>query len=393
MSEGWVKTTLGEVLERTSELQGHSQIELVLSVTEKNGIRPQTEVFKKRIATDDTSKYKVLRPLDIAYNPYLLWTGAVGQWLGQDLGVTSPVYECFRAKAPNDPRFVGLILESGILTPYFDSTAIGSIQRRRRTTTEVFAAAPVEMPPAHEQRRIADLISSIDLAIDTAQRLPSLANTLWRSLIDTETDGLDLTTLIKVVDTAKAGGTPNRKRPEFYGGSIPWLKSGEVANGRIIEAEESITSEGLANSSAWLVPSESVLVAMYGATAGAVGYLVTPMSTNQAVLALRGHPEKVDQRFLFHWLRSRSASMKDRATGAAQPNLSKSRVLEEPFPVMEIRDQEKVAAMLDGVLGTGSQAESFVKAAEALRSEVLADLLSGARGIPDSYDRFLEEAS
>ncbi len=90
----WGHHRLSEVLQVVDERAGEQDIQLVLSVTETRGILPQTEVFNKRIATKDVTKYKVLRPLDIAYNPYLLWTGAVGQWLGDTLGVTSPVYEC-----------------------------------------------------------------------------------------------------------------------------------------------------------------------------------------------------------------------------------------------------------------------------------------------------------
>jgi type I restriction enzyme, S subunit len=149
MSE-WAGVQLSDLLDQVDERRGDQDVPLVLSVTEKRGIIPQVEVFKKRIATEDTSNYKVLQPLDIAYNPYLLWTGAIGQWDGQEPGVTSPVYETFRVRAEHDPRFVGLILTSGVLTPYFDATAIGSIQRRRRTPVPVFLAAEATVPQLPE---------------------------------------------------------------------------------------------------------------------------------------------------------------------------------------------------------------------------------------------------
>lgn len=156
----------------------------MLSVTEHRGIVPQTEVFRKRIATTDTAKYKVMRPLDIAFNPYLLWTGAVGQWLESDPGVTSPVYECFRVREPHDARFIGLLLESGMLTNYFDGTAIGSIKRRRRTTVPVFLAAPVDIPEPGEQRRIVDLIDALDAvvgAVTEEMNDVQVARCAWRA--------------------------------------------------------------------------------------------------------------------------------------------------------------------------------------------------------------------
>jgi type I restriction enzyme S subunit len=76
------------------------------------------------------------------------------------------VYECFRVKPPHEPRFMGLLMESGLLTAYFDSTAVGSIQRRRRTTVPVFLAADATLPDPDTQRRIVDLIVAMDAQIE-----------------------------------------------------------------------------------------------------------------------------------------------------------------------------------------------------------------------------------
>ena len=140
MRDGWIEATLREALEPIAIHPNGKDFPLVLSVTEKRGIIPQTEIFKHRIATDDISKYKVLEPMDIAYNPYLLWCGAIGQWKGTEAGVVSPVYECFRVKSNCEPRYLGYIFETGILTNYFDALAIGSIVRRRRTIPSDFIA-------------------------------------------------------------------------------------------------------------------------------------------------------------------------------------------------------------------------------------------------------------
>lgn len=161
-SIGWKPGTLEDVLEHIDVRNKDKTVDLVLSVTEGRGIVPQSEVFNKRVATDDTSKYKVLRPLDIAWNPYLLWTGAVGQWRGNREGVTSPVYPVFRAREEQCAKFWGMVLESGVLTPYFDSRAIGSVARRRRTTMPVFKEAPIFIPPFPVQERIVEIVSAVD---------------------------------------------------------------------------------------------------------------------------------------------------------------------------------------------------------------------------------------
>ena len=131
-------------------------------------------------------------------------------------------------------------------------------------------------------------------------------------------------------DDKEAGARCSAARSELSRGcGLGWpaypvdVNSGRLRTSRSSRSQRSAvraacsrTATGLAASSAWLVPADTVVVAMYGATAGAVGYLAAPMATNQAVLALRADPVRFDQRFLFHWLRSRSGAMKARAAGA-----------------------------------------------------------------------------
>jgi restriction endonuclease S subunit len=181
--DGWVEATLKDALEPIANRPDGKDYPLVLSVTEKRGIIPQTEIFKHRIATDDISKYKVLEPMDIAYNPYLLWCGAIGQWQGSEAGVVSPVYECFRVKSNFEPRYLGYIFETGILTNYFDALAIGSIVRRRRTIPSDFIAAPIQLPPLPEQKRIVEIINTIDKVISQTELTTSKAKNLRSGLL------------------------------------------------------------------------------------------------------------------------------------------------------------------------------------------------------------------
>lgn len=92
--------------------------------------------------------------------------------------------------------------------------------------------------------------------------------------------------LKNILEDSYAGGTPNRSREDFYGGTIPWVTSGEVNQSKIIETNEYITDLGYKNSSAKMIPKNTVLLAMYGATAGQVSILKIPASSNQAVLAI-----------------------------------------------------------------------------------------------------------
>ena len=79
----------------------------------------------------------------------------------------------------------------------------------------------------------------------------------------------------------QSGGTPSRSNKSYYGGNIPWLKTGDLNDGLITNIPEGITEEAVTNSSAKINPTGSVLMAMYGATIGKLGILTFPATTNQ----------------------------------------------------------------------------------------------------------------
>lgn len=87
------------------------------------------------------------------------------------------------------------------------------------------------------------------------------------------------------IGTWQAGGTPSRSNKSYYGGNIPWLKTGDLNDGLITNIPETITEDAVANSSAKINPAGSVLIAMYGATIGKLGILTFPATTNQACCA------------------------------------------------------------------------------------------------------------
>ena len=104
----------------------------------------------------------------------------------------------------------------------------------------------------------------------------------------------------KIGDIAEttSGGTPDRKTPEFFGGSIPWVKSGELEDAFINDTEEKITPDGLKHSAAKLFPSGTLLMAMYGATVGKTAILKIEAATNQAVCAIFPRADQAGTDFL-----------------------------------------------------------------------------------------------
>ncbi len=117
-----------------------------------------------------------------------------------------------------------------------------------------------------------------------------------------------------------AGATPSRGHPEYYGGNIPWLKTGDLNDGYITNIPECITEEAVANSSVRLNPIGSVLIAMYGATIGKLGILTFPATTNQACCACIPY-NGIKNTYIFFFLMFNKKSFIDRGVGGAQSNI------------------------------------------------------------------------
>ena len=157
------------------------------------------------------------------------------------------------------------------------------------------------------------------------------------------------TTLGEVADKIFSGGTPSTKREDFYGGNIPWLRTQEVDFNYIYDTEIKITEEGLRNSSARLVPSNSVIIAMYGNSAGRVAFSKIATTTNQACCNFVANILKADPYFIFFNLRGRYKEIEGMANGAAQQNLSVGGLKELKILLPSLPEQRAIAAVLSSL--------------------------------------------
>lgn len=149
-----------------------------------------------------------------------------------------------------------------------------------------------------------------------------------------------------VCQKVTSGGTPSRKKPEYFiNGSIGWVKTKELEDGFISNTEEMITPDAVAASSAKLLPQNTILLAMYGATVGMLGILSKEMACNQACCAMLVKPE-FDRDFLFYQLLAHRIQLQSLATGAAQQNLSGQQIKELIAPFPPIQEQKAIGSYL-----------------------------------------------
>lgn len=153
-------------------------------------------------------------------------------------------------------------------------------------------------------------------------------------------------TTLGEVGTWQSGGTPSRSNKTYYGGNIPWLKTGDLNDGLISDIPESITEEAVANSSAKINPTGSVLIAMYGATIGKLGILTFPATTNQACCACIEF-NAIIQLYLFYFLLSQRNEFIAKGGGGAQPNISKEIIVNTFIPLPPLSEQQHIVMEIE----------------------------------------------
>lgn len=166
-----------------------------------------------------------------------------------------------------------------------------------------------------------------------------------------------------IADTS-SGGTPSRMRAEYYGGSIPWVKSGELNDGFVRGSEETITQGGLSNSSAKIFPAGTVCIALYGATVGRVGVLSVDAATNQAVCGIQPK-EGIDRKYLFYFLQSQRSNFVSQSQGGAQPNISQEIVRSTEVPISPLAEQQRIIAEIEMQFSRLDAAAEALKRAQA----------------------------
>ena len=151
------------------------------------------------------------------------------------------------------------------------------------------------------------------------------------------------------VGSWSAGATPSRTNPEYYGGSVPWLKTGDLTDGYVSEVPEYISELALQKTSVRLNPTGSVLMAMYGATIGRLGILEVPMTTNQACCACIPF-DGLYNKYLFYFLMGNRKNFIKMGEGGAQPNISKDKIVNYPIAIPPLAEQKRIVAKIEELL-------------------------------------------
>ncbi|GAA1096050.1 restriction endonuclease subunit S [Tsukamurella spumae] len=226
--------TVGDLIYEFRAVPEVGQDPPVLTLTEKNGFVYQADRFNKRLATEDTSSYKLIGRDDFAFNPYLLWAGAIARNTLADCGVISPLYPTFRVREGFDPSYVGKLLLSARMVSAYDSIAFGSVPRRRRSSVGDFLGLAVpSVPILDEQRRIAAILDHADKQRGDSLRVVAELAQVSARMFD-ERFGACSGQLVQLSDIASvSSGITKGRRTDRAVRPVPYLAVANVQDGRL----------------------------------------------------------------------------------------------------------------------------------------------------------------
>ncbi|EGA8499915.1 restriction endonuclease subunit S [Campylobacter coli] len=258
-------------------------------------------------------------------------------------------------------------LNSYFIEGWINDNKVGGGTHTAKLNLNILEKCPIALPPLKEQERIVGILDESFAKIDESikileqdllnldELMQSALQKAFNPLKDNVKENYKLPqswewkSLGEIANTS-SGGTPSRNKKEYWeNGNIKWLKSGELNDGYIDFIEENITEEAIKNSSAKIFQKGTLLIAMYGATAGKLGILNLDSTTNQAICAFLHKDKNIKflEKFLFYFLFFlRDKIIKD-SFGGAQPNINQTYIKNLQIPLPPIKEQEQIASHLD----------------------------------------------
>ena len=296
----------------------------LLSVTMNDGVMPRSEIEGKDNSSEDKSNYKVVLTGDMVYNSMRMWQGANG--ISPCDGIVSPAYTVLMPKIPICNGYFAAFFKSPNLINEFRKNSQGMTSDTWNLKYPQIETIKVCIPALSEQNRVADMLGTLERRIakqvQLVDSLKKYKRGVMRAIFRDKSFVFSKATVWKSIRLGDecvffSGGTPKSTDSSYYGGSIPFIRSGEIHGEK---TELFLTEAGLQNSSAKMVSKGDLLIALYGATSGEVDISKIDGAINQAILCIR--PYDMSKQYLRYLLEDSKDDIINTYLQGGQGNLS-----------------------------------------------------------------------
>lgn len=400
MENSWTERRLGDFAKRKKIINVSGDDLPPLSITKDNGVVLQSSKYKKRIATDP-HKYVVVDRGDFAFDPMSLYYGALGLVKRQGQGLISPDYVSFTVDSSVDPSFLEYLLRSKNMVQRYESVAeLGNkFGKRRRVYWSVFENLTVKMPSLAEQKKIAQVLTSVDDAVDASRqvldRLEIARRALMRELFAyglpsraaqaKSAPGNWTLTRLSEVGTWMSGGTPSKAEQTLWAGTIPWVSPKDMKVTRLGDALDHVSEEAIGNGTR-LAPTGTIFLVVRGmilAHSFPVAIAMRPMAFNQDIKAVTPSQD-FDGDYLLYWLISQREKV---LSLVADSSHGTKRVPSESFfslvvPTPPLDEQRQIAASITSAERAIEDNKKALHKLLGLRAALHCSLLSGEVRVP-----------
>lgn len=408
--EGWATVPFGHIFRRVKNPAGdHSAPYDILSVT-KDGITLQSEHFNKQVASKDQSKYLLVRRGELVTSGLNLWLGGIDFQELVDCGLVSPAYKVFQVALPNaDRRFLRHLMRSSIMMDvYRDVSQQGASIVRRNVDYERLDDSLLPLPPLAEQKKIAEILGSVDEAIQATQAVIDQTRKVKQGLLQqlltrgightrfkkteigeipeswevvTAQEMLDNGWLVALQDGNHGSQYP--RKSEFSHRGLPYLAASNISDDGEIDLA-SCPRLPLARANDLRIPPAQGgdVILTHNATVGRVAMLATDAGTvvaSTSTTYYRSQPAVLDRGFLAAYLASEVyQSQLQRIMGQSTRNQvpitaqRKLLLVKAPFD-----EQKRIADAFDQVRKTVLAARDEHQQVARLKAGLMSDLLSG----------------
>ena len=403
MSERWPQVALGEVANLDVERVAVASGEIYRIAGVLNAGRG---LFARDEIDGASTNYSVLHRLrrgQLVMRKLTAWEGPITvvpqDFDGYFVSSEFPTFTLDNGKI--EPDFMRLVCQTPKLWEAMKGTSTGTVQRRKRVNPAALLAIKIDLPPLHEQRRIADLMRAVDVSLERAAVQGKRIRALGRSLRANVFEPRDDWERVRASDAMEITMGRQRSPKHMHGDHlVPYLRAANVKDGRLILEDVLAMHFTPAEQATFALTSGDVLVTEGCGSLSEIGASAQwheeregTVCFQNTLLRLRAHEQVTRPEFVHQWARwaYESGQFADIASGTNIFHIGSTRAASMDVPVPPLTDQDRLVASLVASDAVVKRAERYLEAMKELRRATLHAFLSATTEIGALYDRFLEE--